>query len=189
MEQEKRTEKNKALRWAGGLIRGLMILLFCALIYVGMVLLESPEARMDDNWTVVDDDPVPPLQAVSSSDAGALARLLGAPIPALRGKSMQGQALNLTHDGQTVRQVILDYGDLRITALRPASAAPLLLEEGLSVRLQKDLTVMNMPAVLSEGDGRYCIYFSSTQAAYSVSGKAESASAFLGLVHSLSPVQ
>ena len=179
MEQQKNTQKSKAGRWIRGLIRGLAMLLTAALVYGGVVLLESPEASQDDSWAVIDDEPVTPMQAATMSDPLALARLFGAPLPAFPGVQPRGEARNARHDGGTVRMITLDYGGAWIMAVRPASAAPLLLQEGLSVSLRSDLTALNLPAVLAEGSGRYCLYFSSDQAAYALIATAESAHAFL----------
>jgi len=118
-----------------GLIWGCMMLVIAGLVYVGVVLLENPEARQD-NWTVLEDaGEVPPLQAAESGDPRALARLFGAPLPVFSGANVSGAARNTAHDGKTVRQITLQYNGAVITALRPASAAPLLLREGLSVSL------------------------------------------------------
>lgn len=181
-------KKNKLSRGIQGLIRGSIMLVIALMVYVGVVLLETPEARQDD-WTVLEDaGDVRPLQAAESSDPKALARLLGAPLPAFSGANVSGEARNTTHDSKTVRQITLRYNGAVITALRPASAAPLLLRDGLSVSLRSDLTAMNLPAVMAEGDGEYCLYFSGGQAAYSLYARAESAEEFLRLAEKLRAV-
>lgn len=190
MEQQKTTEKNKMSRLFKGMLRGLMVLLLAGLVYIGVVLLETPEARQDDNWAVLEEEePVSPLQAATSSDVHSLARLFGAPLPAFSGISPRGEARNVTHDGKTVRQITLQYDGAVITALRPASAAPLLLQEDLSLSLISDLSVANMPAVLAEKDGRFCLYFSSNQAAYSITGRASDAEDFLRLIRQVTMIQ
>lgn len=185
MEQQKNKEKNKAGRWIRGLIRGLILLLTGIMVYVGVVLLESPEASQDDSWAVIDDEPITPLQAATMSDAQALARLFGAPLPAFPGVQPYGEARNAAHDGRTARMITLDYNGARIMAVRPASAAPLLLQDGLSVSLRSDITALNLPAVLAEGQGRYCLYFSSDQAAYALIADAGSPEAFLSLARQM----
>lgn len=190
MEQETSKKGNKLSRGIRGLIFGITALLIAAVLYVGAVLLESPEARQDDSWAVVDDEEiVSPLQAASMNDVSALARHFGAPLPAFPGVIPQGEARNVIHDGKTVRKVTLKYNGVEITALRPASAAPLLLQSDLSISLRSNITAVNLPAVLAEGKGRYCLYFSSNQAAYSLSAPAESTEAFLQLAQQLRIIQ
>ena len=55
-----------------------------------------------------------------------------------------------------------------ITAVRPASAAPLLLRGELSVSMTNELTVLNHPAMLASRGGAHCVYFTNESAAYSV---------------------
>lgn len=190
MEKEKVKESSLFSRGIRGLFFGIAVLLAGALIYTGAVLLESPEASQDDSWAVIDDEEIiTPLQAATMNDASALARLFGAPLPAFSGVQPRGEARNVHHDGKTVRKITLEYEGATVTAVRPASAAPLLLQSDLSISLRSDLTAINLPAVLAEGKGRYCLYFSSNQAAYALTAQAENAEEFLLLARQLRIVQ
>lgn len=165
--------------------RGLVFLLLAALVYVGVVLLDSPEAAQDDNWAVLDDAPVTPLQAAASSDVRLLSSLFGAPLPALNASTPQGEARNTTHDGQMVRMITLQYENAAVQAVRPAAAAPLLLRPGLSLSLRSDITVLRLPAVLASRGNEFCLYFSDDAAAYSFYATAASTEAFLQLAEQL----
>ena len=181
---------NKFSRFIKGLLLGAVGLLLCGAVYVAVTLLESPEAMPRDSFRVVEEDPIlSPLQASSSGNVQALASLFGAPLPALPGLAVSGEARNLSHDGRTVYQVTLRYSGASVTAVRPASAAPLLLLEDYAVSLRSDITVANLPGVLAEKDGQYCLYFSNDYAAYRLTASAENADAFLRLADMLRFVQ
>ncbi len=139
-----------------------------ALIYVAAVLLQFPADAMEGSFVVEDDEIITRMQPAETDDAESLAAMFGAPLPMLPGYAPKCQAGNTTHDGQTVRVAALQYDGLMITAVRPASAAPLLLRGELSVLLKNDITVLSHPAVLAGRGGAHCVYFSNESAAYSV---------------------
>ena len=169
------------------IVRGLGLLVLAVFlsagIYLAAVLLSDIGEEERQEWLVEEEQaPVTPMQAASDSDAGALARLFGAGIPYLPGVTLRGDARNTAHDGETVRMVTLRYPDgLEITAVRPASAAPLLLRGELSVVLRSDLSLFNVPVTLAEKDGACCLYFSDAGAAYSVYAPDTAEAEFLDL--------
>lgn len=182
--------KSKGSRLFGGLIKLLLILLAVAAIYVAVVVLESPEEGEESSFVVVEEpEAVERLQPSASNDARALAQLLGHRLPVWKDHPVAGDAANAVHDGQTVRQITLRYEGLVISAVRPASAAPLLLRSGLDVSLRSDLVALNLPAVLASRGGEYCLYFSDEQAAYAIYAPHAEEEVFLSVFKDLVWVQ
>lgn len=159
------------------------VLLAMAVIYVGAIMLQSPTDGTAGSF-VVEDEPetVTRMQPAQFSDAQSLAAEFGAPLPVVPSLLIRGQAGNTTHDGQNVRVAALRYEGLVITAVRPVSAAPLLLRSELSVSLVSDLTVLNHPAVLAAKGGAKCVYFTGESAAYSVYTPQADEEAFLDVL-------
>ncbi len=192
MEQEKRNGSAGGWirRFFGGLTGLLLALILMGVIYLAAVLLHAPETDGQSAFIVEEEKaPVTPLTASSSSDPRALAQLLGAPLPQLADYTPAGAARNVAHDGQTVRQVTLDYGGLIITAVNPASAAPLLLREEMTVQSRSDLTVMNLPAVWACRGESHCLYFSSEFAAYSIYAPKATEEEFFAMLGRISQVR
>lgn len=155
-------------------------------VYLAAVLIQSPVDGMAGSFVVEDEEEtVSRMQPAQMNDVQSLAALFGAPLPMLPGFTPQGQAGNTTHDGQNVRVVTMEYEGLAVTAVRPASAAPLLLRGELSVALKSDLTVLNHPAVLAGRGGAHCVYFSNESAAYSIYTPQAGEEAFLEVLKRL----
>lgn len=185
--EKRKKPKNK---WVQRALSLLLSLFMMALVYCAAVLLQSPADTREGSFVVQDEqEPVTRMQAAAMNDAHALAQLFGAPLPMFPDIAVNGQSGNTTHDGQTVRIVTMQYDDLQITAVRPASAAPLLLRDGLSVSLRSDLTVLNLPAVLSSRGGAHCVYLSNESASYSLYIPNAGEDAFLSLLGRLSWAQ
>lgn len=183
-------EKSSIRRLLAGLASLVLVLILIAVIYLAAVLLEIPGAEPEESWVVEEEaQPLTRMQAANMHDAQALAQLFGAPLPALSGYSPAGEGRNTTHDGHLARQVTLQYDGFMVTAVRPASAAPLLLRPELSISLRSDLTVMNLPAVLASREGAYCAYFSCDTAAYSIYAPAAQEEDFLNLLSKITAVQ
>lgn len=182
--------KNKFRRFFSGLVSVIMALILIGLIYLAAVLLETPDAEPETAWIVEEEKAeIPYMQAATISDIQALSRHFGAPLPDFSGHSMKGEAWTASHDGQTVRRVAMQYDAFLIEAVRPASAAPMLLREELSVSLRSDLTVMHLPAVLASEKGACCAYFSNEWAAYAIYAPAASEEDFLALLERITTVQ
>ena len=189
-KQEKNKFSHKIRGCFSGLTSLILALLLMAVIYVAAVLLDSPEKSQQNAWVVEEDEKaVTPLQAASTSDVRALSQMLGAPLPALPNHTPVGEARNTAHDGKNVRQVTLSYGGLIITAVRPASAAPLLLRNELSIQSRSDLTVMNLPATLASQHDRHCLYFASEFAAYSIYTPSATEEEFLSIIRQITQVR
>ena len=161
----------------------ILSLLLMAAVYVAAVLINS-EKKEDDSFVVEEEqEPVTRLQPAASSNAGDLAQLFGSRLPAVPGVAMNGETLNAAHDGQTARMAILRYPGFTVTAVQPASAAPLLLRRELSVELQRsDLEVQNLPVMLCAGGSALCAYFSDESAAYSIYAPEAERADFLALL-------
>ena len=165
-EQHKKSMPRRLLRRA---LLGLLSLLAMALAFVAAVLLQPVAEIRADSYIVVE-DPVPltRMDTGAATDARALAQMFGAPLPMLPGVPVTGQGGNETHDGAIARVAALQYDGLTVTAVQPVSAAPLLLRDELSVTLRADVTVLGLPAVLAQGEGSLCVYFTSDFASYCV---------------------
>lgn len=144
-------------------------LLAMAVIYLVAVMLHNPADSKAGSFVVEDEaETISRMQPAQIDNAENLAAQFGAPLPVVPSLKVRGQAGNTTHDGRNVRVATLQYDGLVITAVRPASAAPLLLRSELSVSMVSSLTVLNHPAVLATKGGAKCVYFSNESAAYSV---------------------
>ena len=155
----------------GFLVRILILLgtlLLMAVVYVSAILLQIPEDETNSHVAAEEPEPVSRMQPAAMNDAPALAGLFGAPLPCLPGYVMRGQGDNASYEGSIARIATLQYSGVTISAVRPASASPLLLHEDLSVQLRNGLSVLNLPAVLAEKGSARCVYFSSADAAYTV---------------------
>lgn len=179
----------KIQKFFSGFTSLLLALLLIAVIYLAAVLLHAPENLEQNAWVVEEEEHITPLQAASSSDVRALAQMLGAPLPHLASHTPTGEARNARHDGQTVRQVTLSYPGLTITAVRPASAAPLLLRNELVIQSNSALTVMNLPAILASKESSHCLYFSSEFAAYSIYAPNSTEEEFLSVIRQITQIK
>ena len=184
MAERKNGSKKRGILFR--LLTILLVFLLMSLIYVGTVLLQLPGDTEENSFVVQEEqEPVTRMQAADMNDARALANLFGAPLPMLPGLAVNGQGSNTTHDGETVRMAVLGYEGLVITAVRPASAAPLLLHDDLSVSLRSDVTVLNMPGALASKGEKHCVYLTSENAAYSLYAAQGTEEEFLALLQRL----
>ena len=171
----------------GGMI---LALLAAALIYLAAVLLQSPGAnRQEGLITEETQPPVTRMQAATMNDARELARMFESRLPVLSGYQLSGQGVNTSHDGATARLVNLYYNGVTLSAVQPATAAPLLLHGDLDVELRSDLTVLNLPAVLASRGNARCLYFSDEAAAYVLYAPDAAEDVFLSLIPRLSWVE
>ena len=161
------------------------VVLLMAVIYISTILLQIPEDETDSYVAAESPAPITRMQPAAMNDAPALAGLFGAPLPCLPGYAMRGQGDNADYEGSTARVAALQYSGVTVSAVRPASAAPLLLHEELSVQLRTGLSVLNLPAVLAEMGNARCVYFSSTDAAYSIYAPQADAQDFFNILESL----
>ena len=143
------------------------VLLLMAVAYVAAVLLQSPDEQANRLAFPSEREDVPRMQPAAMSSPQALSELFGEPLPSLPGYAKPGEGTNADYEGTNARIATLRYSGVTISAVRPA-AAPLLLRGELSVTLRGDLSVLSLPAMLAEKGNARCVYFSSTDAAYSV---------------------
>ena len=167
----------------------LLSLALMAAVYVAAVLVHSPEAEEPSFVVREEQEAVTRLQAASTSDVAALARVFGSRLPAVPDAAMNGEASNASHDGQIARLAVLRYNGLTISAVRPAAAAPLLLHGELSVELRSGLDVQNLPVMLASREDAFCAYFADETAAYAVYAPHASREDFLSLLERIAWVQ
>ncbi|MBR4539318.1 MAG: hypothetical protein IKO52_10800 [Clostridia bacterium] len=179
-------KQGKGKRFFKSVIAVIGSVLLMGAVYLAAVLIQSPVDGLAGSFVVEDEEEtVTRMQPAQIDDAQSLASLFGAPLPVVPSLLIRGQAGNTTHDGQDVRVATLQYEGLVVTAVRPASAAPLLLRGELSVSLKSDLTVLNHPAVLASRGGARCVYFSNESAAYSIYTPQADEEAFLEVLKRL----
>lgn len=158
-------------------------------IYAALVLLEIPGENQAGQWVVEEEkEAITPLQSADLSDGRELARIFGAPLPVVNGMAFRGEARNVSHDGALVRQATLFYEGFTVTAVRPASAAALLLHPQLSVSLRSDLSVWNLPVTLASSGEEFCAYFANGDTAYAIYAPRATESNFLLLLDRLTSV-
>ena len=182
MAEEIRNGKKKGI-W-GGLFLTLGALLLMAVAYVSAILLQVPEEEAEA-YAAEDQTPLTRMQPAAMNDAQALAELFGAPLPYLSGYAMTGNGTNADYEGTVARVATLQYSGVTVTAVRPASAAPLLLRGDLSVDLRSDLSVLNLPALLASKGNARCVYLSGTEAAYAVYAPQAAEEDFLSMLEKL----
>lgn len=166
MAEEVRNERKQGV--IGRVFLAVGTLLLMAVVYVSAILLQIPEDDTTHFTASAEPETVIRMQPAAMNNAQALSELFGAALPYLPGYAMSGQGDNMNHEGNVARIAALQYTGVTITAVRPSSAAPLLLHEELSVSLRGDLSVLNSPCVLAEKGNARCVYFSNADAAYSV---------------------
>ena len=180
---EKREKRKGVFKTVCAVIGSVLLM---GVVYLAAVVVQSPTDGLAGSFVVEEEEEIiTRMQPAQMDDPQSLAALFGAPLPMLPALAPQGQAGNTTHDGKNVRVAALQYEGLAITAVRPASAAPLLLRGELSVSLRSDLTVLNHPAVLASRNGAHCVYFSNESAAYSIYTPQADEEAFLAVLKRL----
>lgn len=160
-----------------------LALIAAGLVFLAAVLLQSPgDSQKAASVPAAEQAPVTRMQAAQMDDVSALARMFESRLPALPGWTPHGRGENALHDGAPARLVTLTYNGVILSAVRPASAAPLLLHGELDVALRSDLTVLNLPAVLAQKGRAHCLYFSDESAAYAVYAPDAEEEAFLAVI-------
>ena len=180
---------NKMKKLLGFLMGLLFAAVAAGVIYVALVLLEIPVGNQAGQWVVEEEkEAITPLQSADLSDGRELARIFGAPLPVVKGMAFRGEARNVSHDGALVRQAMLFYEGFTVTAVRPASAAALLLYPELSISLRSDLSIWNLPVTLASSGEQFCAYFADGDTAYAVYAPRATESNFLLLLDRLTSV-
>ena len=106
-----------------------------------------------------------------SADLSQLSRLFDHAFPVLPDAGVYGTVSTERLEGKNARLLTLDYAQVNLSCVLPATAAPLLLDSSLTVMSlytedRYRFSVLSMPAVYAEKGGRRCLYFSDESAAY-----------------------
>jgi len=177
--------KGKGKRFFSALGGLILVLIAAGVIYLTVVLLQPPGDDGRDTYAAATRAPVTRMQAAQMDDAKQLARMYEGRLPAVPSLTPRGRGENKTHDGSAARLVTLFYNGVTISAVQPASAAPLLLHGEMDISTRSDLTALNLPAVLASRGSAYCLYFSDEDAAYSVYAPKATEEEFLSLIDRL----
>ena len=111
------------------------------------------------------------IRTVESADPAQLARLFEHACPMLPEAGVYGTVSTQRLEGRNARLLTLEYAQMTLSCVRPATAAPLLLRPGLTVMSlytedRYRFSVLSMPAVYAEKGNERCLYFSDESAAY-----------------------
>ncbi len=177
---EKESAVRPGRRFAGGLLFVLFSLLCALVLCLAAVMLHSFEdgggaALRARDFEVTEDGGAARIQAGESSDIAILRSACGFALPYFPGQVMYGEAVNADCGGRNAVVVTMTYqSGAVIQAVKPRSAASLILREGLQVQMYEDLRIPftglsgGIGAMMCRGDGRACLYFSTEDAAYSI---------------------
>ncbi len=183
-QRTKKTNPFKALLHMLG--AAMWLALIAAVIIVLNVIGVKPAAdRHSEAFAVTEDAPLSPAQATDSDNAQVLARALEDAVPTLSGQSMAGQLRNAVFEGRQARVLTMHYAQAEVLCVRPATAAPLLLQGSLTVRTDAGLSVLSMPATYATDGGTHCLYFSGDTCAYAFIASGMTRDEFFALAASL----
>ncbi len=183
-QRSRKTNPFKALLRMLGAAMGLALI--AAVIIVLNVIGVKPAAdRQSEAFAVTEDAPLSAAQATDSDNAQVLARALEDAVPTLNGQSMAGQLRNATFEGRQARVLSLRYAQAEVLCVRPVTAAPLLLQDSLSIQTDTGLSVLSMPATYAAGGGTHCLYFSGDTCAYAFIASDMTRDEFFALAASL----
>ena len=157
--------KKPLMRWSLRALAALGIAAALCVGYLFAVLLPRAAIRREDRF-VVEAEPVTRMQPATMNQPTALAQVFEAPLPILPGYAATGEADNAQYDGQLARIATLRYDGLTISAVRPAAAAPLIRQNGLSVT--GSTVALNQPAVVARNGDSFCLYLTTDDAAYAI---------------------
>ncbi len=121
-----------------------------------------------------------------SADLSQLSRLFDHAFPVLPDAGVYGTVGTERLEGKNARLLTLDYAQVNLSCVWPATAAPLLLRPDLTVMSlytedRYRFSILSMPAVYAEKGDRRCLYFSDESAAYSLYTDSMDRDAFLYL--------
>ena len=161
------------------LLFGVGVLLMCALILFGAVMLHSWKASGTNQSLKAEDFEVEegPRERVlpgESSDLTFLRNRAGCPLPYFEGQMFLGEIRNAEYGGQNACLVTMTYqSGLVINACAPREAAPLLEIKEMDVLMRGDARItltgnVGIPALMCEGRPGACLYFETDSAAYAV---------------------
>ncbi len=134
-----------------------LALLLMATFYVYALLRENEETRRSDRWVVAEEDTG--LQAfggMQSTDPAALAKALGSTVP-LPEMLLSGTVQDARYHGYYVRTLAASDGRASVRGVRPASASPLIRQNGLRFS-SSEKTLLGYP-LLEAQDGQHVYYY------------------------------
>ncbi len=141
-------------------------IVFVAALYVIAVLVHPKEPAMPNitqNASII--EPIIPCEHTNTT---LLVDLFAYQVPVLPDVSYQGEVVNAKLEGTPARLITLNDGRIRIKAVQPASAAPLLLQEGLQLTIASQLDVLGLQATYANHQNQHCLYFADANTAYAI---------------------
>lgn len=137
------------------LVAILLSLILMAAFYVFALMMEDEESKRSDEFLVQEaEGPLERAELFQSEDARELARAFGVALPVPEGLT-SGTVNGGGYHGYTTRLVSLEGASARITGIRPASAAPGILQGDL-VFLASDKALMGYELLMAKrGDEVY----------------------------------
>lgn len=165
------------------IITALAALLLCTAFYVLAVLADPVREKDNSKWLVKENTEINTVSRAESANQSELAGLLGVAVPRLPGDG-QGQVEDASYRG--IRARLYSYRTDRgtVSAVRPADAAPLLLQNRYSLTGQS-VALLGMQAALATSGTSRCLYFAGDDAAYCLTADGMSEDDFLLLAGEL----
>lgn len=176
-----RNKGNKRISYPGRIAAGLICVLLCASAWVLGILLK-PEGTVNRQ----EKTSVARLQAGDFTDLDLLEESFGAQLPVWENVSCKGMSRNGEYDGQTVRRADAEYANgVRVSAVMPKEAAPLIRDERAALLLNTDFTVQGLPCALSAGGDNFAAYFTKDNTAYAIYMEDTDEESFISLLSAM----
>ena len=151
------------------LSKSLLYLLLAALAAVFCIMLSTPaDERQGESFAVAEETWPDPVTTTQTDSIQTLASVFEETLPYFRGQVCTGICTNATYQNQTARLCEMVYDSCTVYAVMPASAASLLMQEGLELDMTANQTLLNMPCAYASRGQTHCVYFSSSSAAYAL---------------------
>ena len=126
-----------------------LAVLFIAAFYVFAVLLDTADDKQDKQFVVeMAVTPLSPMEMVQSQDPQVITNAFGAPLPLPEG-FVSGKTENTSYHSYQARQVVLQGEKALVTCIRPASAAPKILDKEL-VFISGERSLLGYPLAVAE---------------------------------------
>lgn len=126
-----------------------LAIVFIGAFYVVAVLLDSTDEGKDTQFVVeMATLPLSPMQSLRSQDAQALTNAFGAPLPLPENFAI-GQVEDTSYHTYQARKVHLQGENAQVFGIRPASAAPKIMDKSLTF-LSAQRTLLGYPLSVAQ---------------------------------------
>lgn len=141
-------------------------LVAAVLAVLAIVAAPPEEVRRANAYAVAEFEQLPAIPATDATQMPLLTRVFGHRLYFVNGMGLSGTVRNDSFEGKMARVATIHFGEATLYAVRPAIAAPLILQAGLDLSLNDNLVVAGLPAMYAQSGDARCLYFSDDAAAY-----------------------